>query len=138
MMRIVRPGGRVLVVDTDHSGNAFAVGPDAEASDSALREYILHVVPNPRLGAQLHRLFRRAGLTDVTFDVAAVPLSSFMLGWAFLDDAVRYAVDAGTLSADRGDALVASLREDEAAGTFFGYALLIAITASKPGGNAGG
>jgi ubiquinone/menaquinone biosynthesis C-methylase UbiE len=131
MTRVLRPGGRLVVVDTDHSSNAFAVGEDAEASALSLRDYVLDVVPHPRIGSQLHRLLRRAGLDDVAFDVAAVPLSTFMLGWPFLQTAVTAAVARGDLSADRGEALVTSLQEDEATGHFFGYSLLIAASGTK-------
>src|SRR5579875_2909161 len=63
MLRVVRPGGYVAAFDfdsegiMDHPDRALALRV-AEALDAA--------VPNPWMGRQLMRLFRRAGSTEIT------------------------------------------------------------------------
>jgi SAM-dependent methyltransferase len=73
MVRVTRPGGRVVVVDPDQETLAFHVpGVDRALSDrvKALRRDVGY--RNGRLASSLPHLLRRAGLRDVT--VAAFPL----------------------------------------------------------------
>jgi len=68
MVRVTRPGGRVVAVDVDY-GHLIADLPDI-----ALTQRVLSAMGDSMasgyIGRQLPRLFRAAGLTDVQCDVA--------------------------------------------------------------------
>jgi len=132
LIRVTRPGGRVMVVDTDHSANPFAIGHDSDAADRVLRDYTLEVNRSPRVGSQLFRYFIDAGLSDVEVHVAASVLSSFIFGWEFFDAAVRRAVDSGRLTARRARAFREQMKQDEDRREFFGYGLHFTVVGTRP------
>ena len=64
MVRVVRPGGSIVVFDFDYAGFSVDV-PDQELMDR-IRRIRMGSVPSPLVGRQLRRLFRQKGLLDVT------------------------------------------------------------------------
>ena len=64
MIRVTRPGGRIVVADTDW-GTLAVDGPDPETTRMVLAE-IAAAIRNPWMGRQLFGLFGRAGLAEVT------------------------------------------------------------------------
>ena len=70
--RVLRPGGRVLVLDTDWDSVVWNVA-DRDLHDRVLRAWEEHLV-DPRLPCTLGPRLRESGFTDVAVDV--VPLLS--------------------------------------------------------------
>lgn len=113
MMRLARPGGVVVVEDID-CGGVFA-HPDAPALmrhlDLYQRIIRLHG-GDPLMGRKLPRLCRKAGLTDVRFEIVtpAEPQEAvkrlYPMTLACLKPAI---VEAKLATADELDALVAEL-----------------------------
>ena len=68
MVRVVRPGGRVISVDQDMDG-WLVDHPDRETTTRLLRQNTIHRYGEGRAGRRMPGLFRAAGLRDV--DVVA-------------------------------------------------------------------
>jgi ubiquinone/menaquinone biosynthesis C-methylase UbiE/class 3 adenylate cyclase len=64
MARVTRPGGRLVVADTDWETQVYA-SDDEELTARVIRAWC-DTRPNGRIAHQLYGLFRRAGLNDVS------------------------------------------------------------------------
>ena len=71
MVRVVKPGGRIVVADPDYGTQEVAV-PDQELARRVLRFRAECALRNGTLAHQMARLFAQAGLTEV--QVEAVPI----------------------------------------------------------------
>lgn len=132
LVRVVRPGGRIVAVE-----------PDLEALvlDSGMVEVTRKVLAvhaagyeNPRAGRQLRRLMLDAGLVDV--HVAVEPAA--IAGLAGADAALRLlsvarsAAHAGDLTLDEAAAWEEDLRARDERGLFACYALLFVAHGRVP------
>src|SRR5260370_8154609 len=104
MARVTAVGGIVVAVDSDWDMIALEIGPAArERSDRILATSKALAIKEPRIGRQLHGLFRAAGLGDVKVEILAgadtTGRSLPMLKASF----ARYARDSGTIPPENGD-----------------------------------
>jgi ubiquinone/menaquinone biosynthesis C-methylase UbiE len=120
MIRVTRPGGRVMVIDPDHSQFAVAVeSPTATRVAEAVRGELLRAIVNPRVGTRLRGLFRAAGLDGI--DVVARVLD---IAWAdfatvfFLPMHLQSAIAGGTISPQDAAQFEAEMSAQDAAGRF--------------------
>jgi SAM-dependent methyltransferase len=98
MARVAAPGGIVVAADSDWDMIALETGPAGrERNDRMLAAAKAIALKEPRIGRQLHGLFRRAGLDDVKVEIMAgadtVGRSLPMLRASF----ARYARDSGRI-----------------------------------------
>lgn len=96
-VRVTRPGGAVVIVDSDWgSFSVDSIEPDLERCLQALHRARFH---NPFSGRTLGRLMTQAGLSFVGVEPVAIPLSAAqaanLLGPTELEAARRDALDAG-------------------------------------------
>ena len=104
MARVAARGGVVVAVDSDWDMIALEIGAQArERSDRILAASKAIAINQPRIGRQLHGLFRAAGLDDVTVEIHAgadtAGRSLPMLKASF----ARYARDSGKVAASEVD-----------------------------------
>jgi SAM-dependent methyltransferase len=71
MVRVVKPGGSIVVVDPDYATQVVAIA-DQDLAERVLRFRAVHGVRNGTLAHQMGRLFVRAGVTQVTIE--ALPI----------------------------------------------------------------
>lgn len=64
LIRVTRPGGRIVVADTDW-GTLAVDGPDRQTTSAVLAE-VAAAIRNPWMGRQAFGMFGRAGLAGVT------------------------------------------------------------------------
>jgi SAM-dependent methyltransferase len=130
MTRVVRRGGRLVVVDPDHDTAVLDV-PDRALA----RKFLNFRADTLRNGGIAHRmpaLFREVGLVRV----AVVPLTEVRTDYEAVEAAshyeggIRVAREVGALTADEADRLVSAMRAAAGAGRFFS-AMTYFLTAGR-------
>lgn len=133
MIRVARPGGRVMVIDPDHSQWALsAESPLATRVTEVVRGQLLRAIVNPRVGTRLRGLFRAAGLADVdavarVLDVAWADLGTMM----FLPMHLQSAAAAGEISAEEAARFCAEMEALDTAGRFTASAVGYSVMGTK-------
>jgi SAM-dependent methyltransferase len=134
LVRVTRPGGRIMVIDPDHSQWALAVeAPLQERVSEATRAELLKGIANPRIGTRLRGLFHAAGLRNVDVSMRVIEI-----GWAdyqpatFLPMRLDGAVAAGAITADEARAFVAEMSAIDAAGRFMANTVGYSVLGVKP------
>ncbi len=135
MVRVTKPGGVILLMDTDWSSASLsAPGLDPELTWK-LRRLLVGLRYNGFAGCQLYTLLKQQHLADVYADVISVPLTDWDLvrvitSW---DKLQAYAAsgDAGMTPEElhRVDAICSQAAVQ---GMFWGYASTVLAAAHKP------
>ena len=129
MARVTRPGGRVGVLEFDQE-TAFVDHPDSETTRIILDTFASTMVQG-RIGRQIARLLRAAGLTEVTV-TPGVNLGSPQFFRAILGDHVARLEDESVLTSQRACQWWAELDAWAQAGDFLGGAVVFAVAARRP------
>jgi ubiquinone/menaquinone biosynthesis C-methylase UbiE len=136
MVRVVRPGGRIGLIDTDWR-TAVMDHPDVEATERIFGT-LFASFPFPRAGRRLLGLCRAAGLVDL--DVIAVPavftrwdpgegaLPGFLPFRVTLEGAVRL----GVVDQAGAAAWLQELEAQARAGHFFASLTMFSVVGRKP------
>jgi SAM-dependent methyltransferase len=130
MLRVTRKGGRILVMDADHSQHGISLETDWQCRVyEASRASLLAMIANPRIGTRLRGLFVRAGLADVEQEVKVLEFSlDDYVHAAFLRERLASAVADGKIAADEARQFLAELEAQEGDGAFLanavGYSVL--------------
>jgi ubiquinone/menaquinone biosynthesis C-methylase UbiE len=116
MARVLRPGGRMAVLDFDWE-SLFFDSPYKDITRKIANSFC-DSLKNGWIGRQLPRLFREVGMTDVsiTFRTVTFPLSFLQL---LIGGHVAQAVSAGTLSEQEANQWWTHLAQANDEGTFF-------------------
>jgi SAM-dependent methyltransferase len=133
MVRVTRPNGWIVLVDTDW-GSRSVDTPEVEAERVLARVLAERCLANGYSGRRLFGLARGAGLEDLEVHVHPTSVTEYGL-WRMLsrmDLAEAEAVRAGALSEADVARLDASLREKDAAGTFFAITSLVMVAGRRP------
>lgn len=132
LVRVLKPGGRIAVSDTDW-GSLIIDAPESAAMTAYL-SFTESWVKHPRSGRRLYALFRAAGLREV--EVAADSLllpdySTFerITGIEFLLPA---AIEAGALSSQDAESLRTDFRARHKRGCFFASVTIFTVCGRKP------
>jgi ubiquinone/menaquinone biosynthesis C-methylase UbiE len=135
MMRVVRPGGRVVVTET---GNALVGDPTVDAALLATaRERFAPIgAKEGWFGTFVPLLLARAGLEDVGVDEHRGEVADFeSVSRCFnLADALQTMVEAGDTSQAAADELVARLREDVESGRVSAVVRVFSFYGTVPAG----
>jgi SAM-dependent methyltransferase len=133
LVRVTRPGGRIVVVDPDYDTQVVAV-EDQELARRVLRFRADHALRNGTLGHRLGGLYEAAGLTDVVVEAFPVVLRDPTA----LDNAMGLrtwaatAAERGFLSEGEARAWEQQLDDAIAVGRFL-YAFSLFLTAGTRG-----
>jgi ubiquinone/menaquinone biosynthesis C-methylase UbiE len=120
MVRVTKPGGWVVVADTDWG----SLSTDSDEADIERRlarflaESFLH---NGYSGRKLHRLFKQQNLADISFEVFPVATSSYALSRHGMqaEKVEQGALKAGVITSDELQRWQASLEQADSEGTYF-------------------
>jgi ubiquinone/menaquinone biosynthesis C-methylase UbiE len=131
MVRVTRPGGRVVAIDIDFDGTLMDV-PDLDRH--AVRTAV-HAMTDAlaagRIGRQLTRLFREAKLADVACRTALVPFP-YDFARELIGGMLLGAVSAGSLTTDDSERLLAAMdRAERDGGLSFAMPFYI-VSGTKP------
>jgi ubiquinone/menaquinone biosynthesis C-methylase UbiE len=131
MVRVVRTGGRVVVVDPDY-GTQIVDVPDQDLARRVLRFRSDFGIRNGTLARQMPGLFGRAGLTNL--QVEAVPIvlrdPTALDNALGLRDWASFAHEQGIVEAEEVPAWEAALDHAAANGSFL-YSFSLFITAGR-------
>jgi ubiquinone/menaquinone biosynthesis C-methylase UbiE len=129
LVRVVRPGGRVVVLDSDND-TLFIDSPYAEVTRTVVHS-LTDGEYNGAIGRRLPRLFREQGLAEVEVWTDVV-LIDFEMTRLLLEGIVAQATQAGSLTSDEAAQWWGSLRKADAAGTYTAGKTLFVVSGHKP------
>lgn len=118
MVRVTRPGGWVVVMDTDYS--TLTIDSHETEIERRLARYTGERLHSGYAARHLYGMFRRAGLAEVSVEVSPQSFLSYplvRLGW--LDEVERQALAAGIISDGELTRWHDDLTSAEEAGAFF-------------------
>jgi len=133
MARVTRPGGRVAALEFD-LGTTFLDHPDSQTTQIILGTFT-DAAAQGRIGRQVPRLFRLAGLADVSVTPAAI-LGNAAFWRILYQDHVDRLQDQAVLTAQEVSQWWASLEGLAQAGSFLGGAVIFLTAATKRAGPA--
>jgi len=127
--RVVRPGGRVVVVDTDW-GTLSIAAPDPALERRVVQQHWL-AFANPFAGRYLTTLMTRAGLQDVAAESVSMQLPAESLAF-LLGPTLHAAVGAGRLHALEAQRWWAGLRAVRVQGPWFAHLGMVLASGTAP------
>ncbi len=132
LIRVTKPGGRVVVADTDWG--TLAIDSPHRETTRAVLDGISAGIRNPWMGRQLYGLLGRAGLADVSAVSFAPVVTDFNLAQhlAHIGDGIEQAVTAGTITVEAGERWTQGLAEADEAGQFFGTVTISVVSGRRP------
>jgi len=132
MIRVTRPGGRIVVLDTDYA--SVSVSTELPEIERRLADQWRTMMNSPFAPRLLPRWFRQSGLDDVSVEL--VPLFVDDLGTfsqMFLPDrALREAQETGRITSDEAQRLTEDLEEAQRIGGFFVVVQMLLVSGRKP------
>ncbi len=138
MIRVTRPGGWIVVMDTDW-GTISVDSPELEIERRLVRVHAERCLRNGYSGRQLYRFIKRQGLTDILIDV--LPTFIATLGVARqvmrLEETEKEALAAGIVSNEELQRWHSSLEQADAEGVFFLNGNMVLVAGVKPSGPSG-
>ena len=133
LVRVVRPGGRVVVSDPDF--DTYVVDhPDQELTRRFLTVLAAGVARNAGVGRHLYALVVDRGLVDITVAPIHVVLTDLAVAQdvMWIGPTLERAQAAGAISPDAAGAWLADLEAASRAGRFFAAAFGFAVGGRKP------
>jgi ubiquinone/menaquinone biosynthesis C-methylase UbiE len=134
MIRVTRRGGRVMVIDPDHSQGGLSLDDPAHRRVfEAMQRALMRMVVSPHVGTRLRAMFVRAGLAEIEQIVQTPELTHpDFLKFFFVEDRLAAAVDAGDITNDEARSFAAALENRHRAGQFFANAVAYTVAGTKP------
>jgi ubiquinone/menaquinone biosynthesis C-methylase UbiE len=133
MVRVLKPGGRMVVFEPDHA--TLVLDAADRATTRAMVTALADSIRSSWVGRSLYGLFRADGLEEVT--ITPTPIVSHSLsdtnGLLRLDAVAAAAVQRGSVSEAAASRWFEDLRQREASGRFFGCLLCFVAVGQKPG-----
>ena len=132
MARVLRPGGRLALVDSDWGTSTMSHGdPDLV---QRFREVSWSMQATPFAGRYLRRWLADAGLSvrpEVGTAVLVFPPPG-MVGLGMMETALRHGVEGGALTQQEADGLAAEILGAMEAGTWLSSVTMFAVVGVKP------
>lgn len=132
MVRVTKPGGRVVVLDTDWG--SFSI--DTEETDierRLARVYVERCLHNGYSGRQLYRLFKRQNLEDLNIEMLPTFVTSYAVARqiVLLDRTEKEALATGVVTEHELKRWHISLERADAEGVFFCSASVVLVGGQK-------
>jgi ubiquinone/menaquinone biosynthesis C-methylase UbiE len=131
MLRVTRPGGWIVVLDTDYSSSTL----DSDQTDLERRLALAAAqsVPSGYAARKLYRMFTDHGLSDISVTVRPVTFTKYEFArGAFLDLIEPGALASGIVTEEQLDAWHAELEQADARNAFFACVNMILVCGCKP------
>jgi SAM-dependent methyltransferase len=139
MVRVTRPGGTVVVIDTDWG--SFSIDHPEPAVTRKIFDHFENSRTEHTVGRRLGRLFRAAGLTDVAVVARAAVITDWdpdarpgPPGLPSLEMFIESVVETGGITADEGASWLENVTRLGRAGDFCAALTIYAACGTKPAG----
>jgi ubiquinone/menaquinone biosynthesis C-methylase UbiE len=131
MIRVTKPGGYVVVADTDHSTHGTST--QCDDMDLRFRDMALQVIKNPNVGRKLYKMMKLAGLMEVESNPV-------LRSWTDFDRWRPFAFDLGipiglkmeAWTQQEADQYEADLQQLHDQGAFYAHVGYILAAGRKP------
>ena len=132
MIRVTRPGGGIVVLDTDW-GTLSVATAEVDVERRLARVRSERLFRNGYSGRRLYRMFRLRRLAEVAVELHPFPLTdyTFTRAAAFFEETEAAARAAGAVTADELRRWRAALERDHAEQTFFASVTLVMASGRK-------
>lgn len=128
MVRVTRPGGRIVCCEMDYGGRFL----DFEDMSLVEKVYARGGYPrNPYIGRQLFRRFRRLGLTDVEVQ-GYLRTGTDAAAWGELGADLQRAISEGAVTGEEAERFESQFRARVAAGEFLSASASFVARGTKP------
>ena len=125
MMRVVKPGGRVFLIDTDATSAAIYSAHPAISQKMML--IVAASMPNPNSGRELPFLARKAGLREIKIETHALNFPYEVLRRT-LSGSLYAAADKGVVPREEVDQWFQELEALDRSGDFFQMWFLVVVS----------
>lgn len=131
MLRVVKPGGQVLITDPDHG--MWAPDLDDRELTRRIMTWWSDHVPNPWVARRLRDLFVRAGAREVEVHLQPVVLTSLAAAdsLTLIGKAAAAAGAQGVVPAERARAWGEEIERRDAEGRFLMFGTFVVVTGTK-------
>lgn len=131
MVRVTKPGGWIVVSDTDHSTMSID-SPDIDI-EWKLRRFHTEMFKNGYIGRQLYRLFKQENLADIVVEIFPLFSTEYMLTRyiALLDKTEKEAISAGIITDEELKRWHNNLERSNEEGIFFCSVIMVLIAGRK-------
>ncbi|OPX64182.1 MAG: tRNA (adenine(57)-N(1)/adenine(58)-N(1))-methyltransferase TrmI [Methanoregula sp. PtaU1.Bin006] len=131
MIRVLRPGGRLLSVEPDWE--TMVCDPGSRDTARVFFRFCADQFPDGSTGRKLYRYFRERGLSDVTVHPAPLVLHDFSLTAKMMnmEQFLAAAQEKGVLGKDDVASWLADLKAADAKGHFTFAGLMFAVVGRK-------
>ena len=132
MLRVTRPGGWIVVLDSDHS--SLSIDTDDVDIEWRLRRFHADRLLNGYSGRRLFGLFRQQNLADIAVECFPVYITDYVLGryMSAMDKTEKEAMAAGAVTKEELGEMHEKLWRANKVGIFFGYIVVIMAAGRKP------
>jgi len=133
MARVTKPGGWIVVLDTDHGTKSIDT-PEVDIERRLARVAAERCLINGYAGRQLYRLFKQAGLAEISVETISIPFTDYALCRQanFLDRVEAEALAAKVITQAELQRWHASLERADAEGVFFASGTGTILAGRKP------
>lgn len=134
MIRVTRPGGRIVVVDPDWD-TMIVEAPDRDLTRRIIDNFVDRLVLNPWCGRESFKLFQQAGLVNVVVaDAATLVLTDFSTAKQLMmfDKAANLMRENNPSLSDKIESWLNYLKQADDEGFFFSAATMFTIIGEKP------
>lgn len=134
MVRVTRPGGRVMAIDPDHGQVGLGLDePEHQLVFEAFRREFLRTTVNPHSGSRLRGLFTGAGMKEIEEVVRTFEFSHpFFVRAFFLEEKLAGAVESEDITAEQAARFSAALEARQRSGAFCAIGVGYGVAATKP------
>lgn len=131
MVRITKPGGWIVVVDTDHS--SLSIDNSVTDVEWKLRRFRTEKFKDGYAGRKLYRWFKQQNISDITVEIFPFFSTDYKLirYWALLDDGERRSVAAGIITKEELQCWHTDLEQADEDGVFFASFTMIIVAGRK-------
>lgn len=130
MARVTRAGGRIAALEPD-VGGVVVDHPDRDTTDTIVRTFVTGAVAHGWIGRQLPRMFRRAGLAEVSVTPVMVLLHFAFFQMMFAHHVGRLCAD-GVLARGQADRWWSQLADRAGGADFLAGVLFFLVAATRP------